>query len=113
MKTKSHSFLVASEISWEYAGEGTTRQILGYDGQLMLVKVKFQQGAVGAVHSHYHSQSTYVASGRFEVTIDGHKRILASGDGFYVEPDVFHGCVCLEEGILIDTFSPMRGDFLK
>jgi quercetin dioxygenase-like cupin family protein len=113
MKTRSDFFLVAANLSWEYAGEGVTRQILGYDGQLMLVKVKFEKGAVGTQHVHYHTQSTYVASGKFEVTIEGKKRVLETGDGFYVEPDALHGCVCLEAGILIDTFSPMRADFLK
>jgi quercetin dioxygenase-like cupin family protein len=113
MKTKSDSFLAASNLPWEYAGEGMSRQIMGYDGQLMLVKVKFEQGAVGTMHTHYHSQGTYVASGRFEVTIGGKTSVLAAGDGFYVEPDVLHGCVCLEAGVLLDTFSPMRGDFLK
>jgi quercetin dioxygenase-like cupin family protein len=54
-----------------------------------------------------------VVSGKFEVMINGEKKILEAGDGFYIEPDVPHGAVCLEEGILIDTFSPMRQDFLK
>ena len=37
---------------------------------------------------------------------------LGPGDGYYVAPDEIHGCACLEEGILIDTFSPVRADFL-
>ena len=63
-------------------------------------------------HQHYHSQVTYVASGKFELTIGDRKEILSTGDGYYVEPDQPHGCVCLEAGVLIDTFSPMRADFL-
>ena len=51
-------------------------------------------------------------SGKFEVTIGDEKMILSAGDGYYVEPDQLHGCVCLEAGVLIDTFSPMRQDFL-
>jgi quercetin dioxygenase-like cupin family protein len=86
---------------------------MGYDGQLMMVKVVFEEGAVGTMHEHYHSQATYVASGKFELTIGDEKRILEAGDGYYVAPDELHGCVCLEAGILIDTFSPMRADFLK
>ena len=35
------------------------------------------------------------------------------GDGYFVAPNLPHGCVCLEAGVLIDTFSPMREDFLK
>lgn len=43
MKTRSKSFVLESETAWEKAGEGIERQILGYDGQLMLVKVKFEK----------------------------------------------------------------------
>ena len=45
--------------------------------------------------------------------IKGEKKILVAGDGFYAEPDVPHGVVCLEAGVLIDAFSPVRADFLK
>lgn len=113
MKTKSEVFQIAKEMGWENPGPGIKRQIMGYDGQLMMVKVVFVEGAVGTMHEHYHSQATYVASGKFELTIGEEKRILEAGDGYYVAPDVLHGCVCLEAGILIDTFSPMRADFLK
>lgn len=113
MKTKSEVFQIAKEMGWENPGPGIKRQIMGYDGQLMMVKVVFEEGAVGTMHEHYHSQATYVASGKFELTIGEEKRILEAGDGSYVAPDVLHGCVCLEAGILIDTFSPMRADFLK
>jgi quercetin dioxygenase-like cupin family protein len=113
MKTRSANFILSAELQWEVAGEGLTRQIMGYDGQLMLVKVKFKKGAIGYVHEHFHSQATFVVSGKFEVMINGEKKILEGGDGFYVEPDAPHGAVCLEEGMLIDVFSPMRQDFLK
>ena len=36
-----------------------------------------------------------------------------AGEGYFVAPNLAHGCVCLEAGVLIDTFSPMREDFLK
>lgn len=113
MKTRSANFLIESEIPWEPAGEGIKRQILGYDGQLMLVKVAFEKGAVGTAHEHYHSQSTYVVSGVFEFHTEGEKKIVKAGDGIYMAPDAVHGCTCLEAGILIDTFSPMRADFIR
>ena len=66
-----------------------------------------------APHEHYHSQATYVAKGKFEMLIGNETKIISEGDAYYIAPDEWHGCVCLEEGILIDTFSPMRADFLK
>ncbi|WP_297409164.1 cupin domain-containing protein [uncultured Alistipes sp.] len=113
METWNGVYQLESELKWEPAGEGVVRQIMGYDGQLMIVKVKFTKGSVGMMHKHYHSQATYVASGKFELTIGDEKKVLGAGDGYYVAPDVLHGCVCLEEGILIDTFSPHRADFVK
>ena len=104
MKTRSEVFQFEKELKWEHPAPGIRRQIMGYDGQLMMVKVEFEKGAVGTLHEHYHSQATYVASGKFE---------LSTGDGYYVAPDEPHGCVCLEAGVLIDTFSPMRADFLE
>ncbi len=112
MKTRSETFLYEKGKQWEPAGEGVTRQIMGYDGQVMLVKVKFEKGAIGTPHTHYHTQTTYVASGKFEFTVNGETKIVEAGDGIYMEPDVLHGCTCLEAGVLIDCFSPMRADFL-
>lgn len=112
-KTRSSEFILDSSRNWELAGDGVERKIMGYDGQVMLVKVKFKKGAVGTPHTHYHTQTTYVASGKFEFDIEGKKQIVSAGDGIYIEPDAMHGCKCLEAGILIDCFSPMREDFLK
>ena len=105
-------FIENREISWEAVGEGVRRKIMSYDDKLMLVKVEFQKGGVGNLHQHYHSQITHVESGIFEVEIDGHKKILTTGDAYYIPPHVMHGCVCLEAGVLIDVFSPMREDFV-
>jgi len=112
MKTKSKTFIFEKGNIWYPAGEGVVRQIMGYDGQLMMVKVKFEKGAVGKPHTHYHTQSTFVTSGKFEFTVNGEKNIVCAGDGIYMEPDALHSCVCLEAGTLIDCFSPMRDDFL-
>lgn len=82
MKTKSNNFILAAKTDWEQVGEGISRQIMGYDGQLMLVKIKFEKGAIGYLHQHFHSQSSYVVSGKFEVVINDVKQILEAGDGF-------------------------------
>jgi quercetin dioxygenase-like cupin family protein len=112
MKSSCSNFLLESELPWNDLGSGVLRQIAGYDKDIMLVKVKFIKGAVGPVHQHYHSQASFVASGTFEVSIKGEKKVMHACDSFFVEPDAMHGVVCLEEGMLIDAFSPAREDFL-
>jgi len=109
----SAAFLIGDEIPWEVVSEGVKRKIMGYDDTIMLVNVAFEKGAIGAMHEHYHAQVTYVVSGQFEMTIGDVSKILKSGDSFYIEPQVCHGAVCLEAGLLIDVFSPIREDFMK
>ena len=41
-------------------GGGTTRRILAYNDDLMSVEVSFETGAEGAVHTHPHTQLSYV-----------------------------------------------------
>ena len=100
------------EVKLEEVAPGVKRRILGYESNIMMVKVYFEKGSVGYVHQHPHQQISYVVSGKFEVEIDGVKKVLESGDAFVIPPDLLHGAVCLEDGVLIDTFSPMREDFI-
>ena len=108
----SGSFVVGEDTAWASPEPGVERQVLGYDRDLMLVRVAFEEGAVGAAHSHPHRQATYVARGAFEVTIDGQTRTLRAGDSFFVAPGLVHGVVALEEGELIDAFCPGRSTFV-
>ena len=78
----------------------------------MMVKIYFPKGAIGYEHHHPHSQVSYVLSGTFEVNIDGQKKVLKTGDSFFVPSNKKHGVLNLEEGYLVDVFSPKRNDFL-
>ncbi|MGE5798481.1 MAG: cupin domain-containing protein [Ignavibacteria bacterium] len=106
-------FIENEKIEWEMIGKGVKRKILGYDKHLMMVLVHFKKGAVGSIHKHPHRQATYIGKGKFKTIIDNHEKILKEGDSFFVTPDIDHGIICLEEGILIDVFSPYKKDFLK
>lgn len=112
MTRQSDNFIFAADTPWDDAGGGVERQIMGYNDNIMMVKVSFDKGEVGAMHSHPHSQVTYVASGKFEFTIGGVTKIVEAGDALYKQPGIEHGCVCLEKGVLIDCFNPMRDTFL-
>jgi len=113
MERNSEKYILTKSMEWENLGGGVSRKFLGYDNQIMMVQVKFEKGAEGSPHAHFHTQATYVAAGKFEFHIDGVKQIVEAGDGVYMEPNLLHGAVCLEEGMLIDVFSPVREDFLS
>jgi quercetin dioxygenase-like cupin family protein len=97
---------------WVDLGAGVSRKIMSYNDEMMVVRVRFEEGAIGAVHQHVHTQSTFVVQGKFEFSIGEEKRIIATGDTCLMPSNVLHGCVCLEKGELLDVFTPMREDFL-
>ena len=70
------------------------------------------QDGKGDLHNHPHVQSTYVESGVFTFTVDEKTFTVTAGDSFVIPSGAMHGCVCLEAGRLIDTFTPRRDDFL-
>lgn len=109
----SSEFINDADIAWETVAPGVKRKILGYDDKIMLVRVHFDEGGIGQMHEHYHSQVTYVVSGAFETTIAGKTQTLRAGDSFYIPPHALHGAICREAGELIDVFSPIREDFME
>lgn len=112
-KISSKPFFISNQEPVYTIDKGVTRQFIGYTNDLMTVKVMFEKGAIGYVHKHVHTQSAYIVAGKFEVMINGETKVLIAGDGFLAESNIEHGVVCLESGIIIDTFTPIRKDFYE
>ena len=112
MEYQSRNFLLGSEEATVDGGEGIVRQNLGYDDTIFMARVVFEEGAIGYEHSHPHSQAVYVESGVFDFKVGSEIKRLVSGDGAYIPPNKNHGAVCIEAGVLLDVFSPIREDFL-
>jgi len=109
---KDERWVFINDVKPEVGGEGVERKVLAYNDDVMCVENTFQKGAVGKLHSHPHTQITYVVKGEFEFEIDGEKKVVKAGDSMLKTDSVVHGCVCLEEGVLLDIFTPMREDFV-
>lgn len=105
-------FCFNKDVKVEDLGDGISRKVLAYNDQIMGVEVYFEEGAVGAMHKHPHTQLTYVLEGEFEFTIGDEKHIVKKGDTLQKDPNVMHGCVCTKKGVLFDVFTPHREDFI-
>ncbi|CAD7038869.1 cupin domain-containing protein [Pseudorhizobium endolithicum] len=110
--TAAKIFCRKSEGEWTDLGSGNRRRVLLHTDELMMVEFAFEKGGIGAPHSHPHVQASYVAAGRFEVTVGDRVDVLEAGDAFIVPSNVVHGVKALEEGRLVDSFTPHRADFL-
>ncbi|HHY51146.1 MAG TPA: cupin domain-containing protein [Alphaproteobacteria bacterium] len=105
-------FAQAGDGNWVELPGGSRRRVILSLPELMLVEFAFEAGGVGALHSHPHVQTSYVAEGTFEVTIDGRTETIAAGGAYIVPSGLVHGVKALTAGRLIDTFTPRRDDFL-
>ena len=109
---KNERWVFYKDIAGVSAAPGVVRKVLAYCDALMCVENCFDTGAEGALHSHPHTQVTYVAEGRFLFTIGDETKEVSKGDTLCKQNGVKHGCVCLEKGVLVDFFTPMREDFV-
>lgn len=108
----SEIFRLPENVVWTDLGGGNRRAVLTERPELMMVAFSFPEGGVGALHSHPHVQASFVAEGKFEVTIDGETSVIGQGGSFIVPPGALHGVKALERGMLVDAFTPRRDDFL-
>lgn len=113
MEHKNKNWVFNNEIQSLQVNDGLARKVLAFCNELMLVENYFEAGIEVKLHSHPHTQITYVAKGAFEFTINGVTKIVRQGDSMLKEDGIEHGCVCIEEGILLDIFTPMREDFVN
>jgi quercetin dioxygenase-like cupin family protein len=84
---------------------------------LMVVVCNFSNGPMAQPdkpHNHPHEQITYVEKGELYFFIGDEKYHLNDGDLVIIPPDAFHTIQTISKDVrLIDSFSPIRKDFLK
>lgn len=97
---------------WEQADSGVRRKVFKPGKELMMMEVRFEKGAQGYEHHHPHEQLTYCLKGTFEFTIDGIPQTIRAGETLNIPGGVKHGAKALEDGALLDIFTPLRDDLL-
>lgn len=111
---KDGKFVFAEDWKPQVLENGVERIIKGYVDNLMVADLKWKKGQEGTVHTHPHTQATYILNGEFESNLNGVKKILHAGEIVYTKGNVPHGLICLSEtGEILDIFTPMREDFVK
>jgi quercetin dioxygenase-like cupin family protein len=101
----------------EKVKDGLTRRIIR-TGRLMTVVIDFTGGPwpqPDPPHSHPHEQTTFVAAGEILFLAEGSEpQRLGPGDLFAVPGGVPHSIQLLSASArLVDTFTPVREDFLR
>lgn len=92
---------------------GVEREVIGYGKNLLLARFHLERGAVLPLHKHEHEQATTVVKGKLEFYLNGEEQILEAGDGLFIPANAEHEVVALEDSLVLDSFTPVREDFLS
>jgi quercetin dioxygenase-like cupin family protein len=92
------------------------KRTIAHLNNVMVVVCDFSNGPMkepDTLHSHTHEQISYVAEGELIFYRDGKEHHLSKGDLITIPSGVKHCVKTLsKEARLIDSFSPIRKDFL-
>jgi mannose-6-phosphate isomerase-like protein (cupin superfamily) len=107
---------IKNPVIHEIVTPGFERDIIYLD-DLMVAVCTFTNGPADKPdmpHSHPHEQITYVAEGNLKFFMGEEEKYLSKGDLIAVKPGIQHCIQILSKKVrLIDSFSPVREDFLK
>lgn len=105
------SLIKTNEVQSFTPEPGMTRQVLAHSNELMLVRHYFENGWIGARHSHPHHQLVYVVKGALRVEVGEKTLDVFAGDSFIVDGGVEHQAAALEASEVLDVFTPVREDY--
>ena len=105
------------DVPYEKVKEGLQRKII-HTKNLMTVLIDFSNGPWDEPeppHSHPHEQTSYVAEGEIIFYCEGEPDLhLKAGDMFAAPSGKKHTIKLLTERVrLVDSFNPIREDFLS
>lgn len=111
------TILKFEEVNYTEVNDRTKRKLIQTDN-LMTVIVDFTEGPwieADPYHNHPHEQTSYVAEGEIVFYCEGEPgQHLIAGDMFAVPPYKMHSIKLLSRTArLVDSFNPVREDFLK
>ena len=102
-----------ADIAPEPCGPGVQRRILAYGRDAMCVENTFEKGAVGALHSHPHTQVDYLLEGEIDMQVGDEVRRMHAGDIVQVPGNVPHAfCKVYRDTRWLEFFTPAREDIL-
>lgn len=92
--------------------KGVSLDSLAVGEKSIVCKMNYVVGNFADEHKHPHEQSGYVISGKYLMVVDGQEYELNPGDSYVIPGNVPHSFKVIEDGEVIDVFTPIRKDYL-
>jgi quercetin dioxygenase-like cupin family protein len=103
--------IVKKNEAFQKSFHGVNFEVLAKGEQSMITKMKYAVGNKVPFHAHPNEQSGYVISGRYRIVYLDYNEILSAGDSYSIPENVAHSLEVIEEGEVIDVFTPPRADY--
>ncbi|WP_297099684.1 cupin domain-containing protein [uncultured Draconibacterium sp.] len=91
---------------------GVEMRPLAFEEQSILCEFILQKGSELPSHSHPYEQTGYLVSGKLNFRIDKEWFVAGPGDSWCIPSAVEHQVEVLEEAKVLETFTPIRPDYL-
>jgi len=104
--------IVKSENGKKKEFKGVTFEVLAVGAKSMITRMNFTKNDNVPFHKHPNEQNGYVVSGVYRIKLKDGEEIIKTGDSYTFGENVLHSLEVIEAGIIIDTFTPPREDYL-
>jgi quercetin dioxygenase-like cupin family protein len=101
-----------SQVPAEQLNPHVSRKCI-HTAALTIARLHIKQGGVVPEHKHIHEQVAHVEKGALKFTVDGKEHVLRAGQSLVLASMVPHGVEALEDTDVLDTFTPVREDWVS
>lgn len=92
---------------------GIFRETVTAGEKMMQIKAYLLKGAQLPPHKHHHEQTSFILQGKLRFTTPDGEKVLHQGQAITFPGNLEHGAEVLEDTIVLDTFVPVRDEYLE
>lgn len=91
---------------------GIFRETVAIGEKMLQMKAYLVKGAKLPTHTHFHEQTSFILQGKISFSSLEGEKVFNQGQAINFPGDLEHGAVVLENTIILDTFVPVREEYL-
>ncbi|MDR3629121.1 MAG: cupin domain-containing protein [Desulfocapsaceae bacterium] len=104
--------IVKSENAQSRNFLGVDFVLLSHGPESMIAKMLYKKEDNVPFHKHPNKQSGYVISGKYRIVFGKNDQVIGPGDSYTLSRDVEYRIEIIDQGQVLDVFSPPRKDYL-
>ncbi len=99
-------------VEYEQMGPLIARRAV-HSERMTIARIYVKEGGVVPRHHHENEQVSQVLEGKLRFVFDDKEIVASAGDVIEIPSNEPHEVIALEDSVALDTFQPVRGDWLS